>query len=64
MSSKSRAPISELSISVVVHFTNNSKIQPIYIGPIIKSNPIYQIYNTMMDALNSALGSEHEYYFM
>ena len=53
-----------MSTFVVLHFTNNPIIEPIRFGPILKSNSIAEIYNTMMDALNYALKSEHEYYFM
>ena len=52
------------SISVVLHFTNNPTIQPIHIGPILKKNAIYNVYHNMVDELNVALKSEHEYYFM
>lgn len=61
MSSKTR---SSPQIFVVLHFTNNPLIQPIRFGPIVKSNAIYNIYHNMVDELNAALKSEHEYYFM
>ena len=51
-------------IYVVVHFPNNANIQPIRIGPILKSNSIYSVNSNIVDELNSALGSDHEYHLI
>jgi len=49
---------------VVVHFPNNANIKEIRIGPILKSNSIYSVNRNIVDELNAALGSDHEYHLI
>ena len=52
------------NIYVVVHFPNNTNIKEIRIGPILKSNTIYSVNRNIVDELNKALGSDHEYHLI
>lgn len=54
---------SSSNIYVVVHFPNNTNIKEIRI-PILKSNSIDSVTLNIVDKLNFALGSHHEYHLI